>query len=223
MRLYDDPCSGNGYKVRLILALLGRDYDYVPLDIDKAETRTPKFLGKNPNGRIPLLELDDGRLLAEFNAILHYLAEGSAFLPTDRFAHAQVLQWMFFEQYSHEPNIATVRFWLTTWGRVDALVSRIGGAEKGRGIRGAGRDGKPSAICQVLRLRDSIRSPTSPSTPIPTWPTKAALTCRDIRRLGHGSTAWRPSRGMCRLSADPVMMDQSGSQISSVRSLGFGL
>ena len=113
MRLYDDPCSGNGYKVRLLLALLGRDYDYVPLDIDKAETRTPEFLGKNPNGRIPLLELDDGRLLAESNAILHYLADGSAFLPADRFDRAQVLQWMFFEQYSHEPNIATTRFWLT--------------------------------------------------------------------------------------------------------------
>jgi glutathione S-transferase len=113
MRLYDDPCSGNGYKVRLILALLGRAYDYVPLDIDKAETRTPEFLAKNPNGRIPLLELDDGRLLPESNAILHYLADGTPFLPADPFAHAQVLQWMFFEQYSHEPNIATVRFWLT--------------------------------------------------------------------------------------------------------------
>ena len=63
MRLYDDPCSGNGYKVRLMLALLGQPYAYVPLDIDKAETRTPEFLAKNPNGRIPLLELDDGRLL----------------------------------------------------------------------------------------------------------------------------------------------------------------
>jgi glutathione S-transferase len=113
MRLYDDPCSGNGYKVRLILALLGQSYDYVPLDIDKAETRTPEFLAKNPNGRIPLLELDDGRLLPESNAILHYLADSTPFLPADPFAHAQVLQWMFFEQYSHEPNIATVRFWLT--------------------------------------------------------------------------------------------------------------
>lgn len=83
MRLYDDPCSGNGYKVRLILALLGRAYDYVPLDIDKAETRTPGFLAKNPNGRIPLLELDDGRLLPESNAILHYLADGTPFLPVD--------------------------------------------------------------------------------------------------------------------------------------------
>jgi glutathione S-transferase len=129
MRLHDDPCSGNGYKVRLILAHLGQSFDYVRLDIDRAETRTPEFLAKNPNGRIPLLELDDGRLLPESNAILHYLAEGSRFLPSDRFAHAQVLQWMFFEQYSHEPNIATVRFWLThgvdmTPWREEAVVQK---------------------------------------------------------------------------------------------------
>jgi len=129
MRLYDDPCSGNGYKVRLMLALLGQPYDYVALDIDKAETRTPEFLAKNPNGRIPLLELDDGRVLPESNAILHYLADGSAFLPVDRFARAQVMQWLFFEQYSHEPNIATVRFWLThgvemTPWRQEALVQK---------------------------------------------------------------------------------------------------
>jgi glutathione S-transferase len=152
MRLYDDPCSGNGYKVRLILALLGRDYDYVPLDIDKAETRTSAFLAKNPNGRIPLLELDDGRLLAESNAILHYLADGSAFLPADRFDHAQVLQWMFFEQYSHEPNIATTRFWLTH-GFEMTPSSRIGGAEKGGRLRGAGRDGRSSAITRFFRRR----------------------------------------------------------------------
>lgn len=133
MRLYDDPCSGNGYKVRLMLALLGQGYEYIPLDIDKAETRTPEFLAKNPNGRIPLLELDDGRLLPESNAILHYLADGTAYLPADRFAHAQVLQWMFFEQYSHEPNIATVRFWLThgvemtPWREESVVQKRIAG------------------------------------------------------------------------------------------------
>ncbi|UEM20436.1 glutathione S-transferase family protein [Skermanella mucosa] len=133
MRLYDDPCSGNGYKVRLMLALLGQEYEYVPLDIDKAETRTPEFLAKNPNGRIPLLELDDGRLLPESNAILHYLADGTPYLPADRFAHAQVLQWMFFEQYSHEPNIATVRFWLThgvemtPWREESVVQKRIAG------------------------------------------------------------------------------------------------
>jgi glutathione S-transferase len=82
------------------------------LDILKGETRTPEFLQKNPNGRIPVLEIEPGKFLAESNAIMFYLAEGTPFLPADRWDRAQVLQWMFFEQYSHEPNIATSRFWL---------------------------------------------------------------------------------------------------------------
>lgn len=113
MRLYDYPHSGNGYKARLLLALLGRRYEYVPVDILKGETRTAEFLLKNPNGRIPVLETDDGTFLAESNAILHFLAQGTRYWPDAPLAQAQVLQWMFFEQYSHEPNIATPRFWLT--------------------------------------------------------------------------------------------------------------
>jgi glutathione S-transferase len=112
LRLYDYLPSGNGYKVRLLLTQLGRAFERSELDILKGETRTPAFLEKNPNGRIPLLELDNGEFLAESDAILFYLAEGTAFLPGDRFDRARVLQWMFFEQYSHEPNIATVRFWM---------------------------------------------------------------------------------------------------------------
>jgi len=111
-RLYDFLPSGNGYKVRLLLTQLGRAFERIELDILKGETRTPAFLEKNPNGRIPLLELDNGEFLAESDAILFYLADGTAFLPSDRFDRARVLQWMFFEQYSHEPNIATVRFWM---------------------------------------------------------------------------------------------------------------
>jgi len=111
-RLYDYLPSGNGYKIRLLLTQLEIPFDRIELDITKGATRTPEFLARNPNGRIPALELDDGRILAESDAILFYLAEGTPFLPADRFARAQVLQWMFFEQYSHEPNIATVRFWL---------------------------------------------------------------------------------------------------------------
>ena len=114
LRLYDYLMSGNGYKVRLLLAQLGLPFERIELDIVKGETRTPEFLGKNPNGRIPVLELDDGTCLAESNAIMFYLAEGTPFLPEGRLARAQVLQWLFFEQYSHEPNIATVRFWLHT-------------------------------------------------------------------------------------------------------------
>jgi glutathione S-transferase len=111
LRLYDYLDSGNGYKVRLLLAQLGAPYELVELDILAGETRTPAYLAKNPNGRIPLLELESGEYLPESNAILWYLAEGTPFLPDDRVGRARVLQWMFFEQYSHEPNIATSRFW----------------------------------------------------------------------------------------------------------------
>jgi len=111
LRLYDYLPSGNGYKVRLLLRQLGIPFERVELDILRGETRTPEFLAKNPNGRIPTLELEDGSHLAESNAILCYLADGTPFLPADRLDRARVLQWMCFEQYSHEPNIATVRFW----------------------------------------------------------------------------------------------------------------
>ena len=111
LRLYDYLESGNGYKVRLLLHQLGVPFERVELDITRGATRTPEFLARNPNGRIPTLELEDGSFLPESNAILWYLAEGTRFLPDERLGRAQVLQWMFFEQYSHEPNIATLRFW----------------------------------------------------------------------------------------------------------------
>ena len=112
LRLYDFHDSGNGYKVRLLLGHLAIPYEYVEVDILAGKSRTPEFLAKNRNGRIPVLELEDGRHLAESGAILFYLAEGTPFLPAGRWARGQVMQWMFFEQYSHEPNIATSRFWL---------------------------------------------------------------------------------------------------------------
>ena len=108
--LYDYLDSGNGYKIRLLLAHLKLPFRFVELDIMRGATHTPEFLAKNPNGRIPTLELPDGRCLAESDAILWYLAEGSEWVPNDRFERAQVLQWMFFEQYSHEPYVATPRF-----------------------------------------------------------------------------------------------------------------
>jgi glutathione S-transferase len=109
MVLYDYLDSGNGYKVRLLLAQLGLSYRYHEVDIMKGESRTPQFLTKSPDGRIPLLETAEGQFLAESDAILWYLAEGSAFIPEGRLARGQVLQWMFFEQYSHEPYVATRR------------------------------------------------------------------------------------------------------------------
>jgi glutathione S-transferase len=110
MHLFDYLDSGNGYKARLLLAQLHLPYGWTHVDIDKGQTRTAEFLARNPNGRIPTLRLDDGTYLAESNAILWYLAEGSAFVPATRRGRAQVLQWMFFEQYSHEPYVATPRY-----------------------------------------------------------------------------------------------------------------
>jgi glutathione S-transferase len=118
LRLYDYRESGNAYKVRLLLSQLGQPFERVHLDILKGDTRRPEYLSKNPNHRVPLVEWPDGRRLAESNAILFHLAEGSPYLPGDPWARAQVLQWLFFEQYSHEPYIAVVRFWHFA-GRVD--------------------------------------------------------------------------------------------------------
>jgi len=109
MRLYQYHPSGNCYKIRLLLNQLGIPYEKVEIDILRRESRTPEFLRINPNGRIPVLDVN-GRYLPESNAALYYLAQGTRFFPQDRFAQAQVLQWMFFEQYSHEPYIATIRF-----------------------------------------------------------------------------------------------------------------
>lgn len=114
LTLHDNISSGNGYKCRLLLALKGTPYRRIEYDIDKAETRTPAFLGTiNPNGRIPVLELEDGTCLPESNAILYYLAQGTDLWPAAPADQARVLSWMCFEQYSHEPNIATVRYWIT--------------------------------------------------------------------------------------------------------------
>lgn len=119
LKLYDFLPSGNDYKVRLLLTQLDIPFERVNVDITKGESRTPDYLAKNPNGRIPLLELEDGRFLPESNAIMFYLAEGSDFLPSDRFERAQVLQWLFFEQYSHEPYIATSRYIISILGKAD--------------------------------------------------------------------------------------------------------
>ena len=108
--VYGDSISGNCYKIQLLCSQLDIQYDWEEVDILKGETRTDEFLAMNANGRIPLLALPDGRYLAESNAILLYLAGESELAGNGRFARAKVLQWMFFEQYSHEPNIATSRF-----------------------------------------------------------------------------------------------------------------
>lgn len=110
MIIYGDKVSGNCYKIKLLAALLDTEHQWIDIDILANETKTADFLAKNPNAQVPVLELKDGRTLAESNAILHYLAIGTPYLPTERFALAKVLQWQFFEQYSHEPYVAVARF-----------------------------------------------------------------------------------------------------------------
>ena len=110
MKLYDYLPSGNSYKVRVLLSYLGIAYTHVPIDIIKGETQTPAYLAMNPAGQIPLLQLGDGRTLAESNAILMFLAEDTPYIPMNSFDRAKVLQWMFWEQYRHEPAIAVARY-----------------------------------------------------------------------------------------------------------------
>jgi len=112
-RLYDYLPSGNGYKVRLVLKRLHIAYELIEIDILRGETRTPQFLAKNASGRIPLLQLPDGGYLSESHAIIAFLAESSELVPTDALERARMWQWMCFEQYNLEPNIGTVRFWVS--------------------------------------------------------------------------------------------------------------
>ncbi len=110
MKLYDYLPSGNSYKVRLLISYLGLNYEHVDINIIKGESQTDGFKSVNPAGQIPLLELSDGRRIAESNAIMYFLAEGTPYWPKNAFDQAKCLQWMFFEQYKHEPSIAVARY-----------------------------------------------------------------------------------------------------------------
>ena len=141
--LHEDPRSGNCYKIKLTAALLGIPLQIRSYDIMQGETRTPEFLARvNANGRIPVLQIGD-RFLPESNAACYYLATGSRLVPADRFDHADMLRWMFFEQYSHEPNIATLRFWLHFVGK-----ARLTEEQKAQTMA------KQIAGCQALLLMD---------------------------------------------------------------------
>ncbi len=125
IRLYGYTGSGNCYKPALLMQQLGLPFVWTEVDILAGASRTPEFLAKNANGKIPLLEPEPGRLLAESNAMLCFLADGSRYFPAERWARAKVLEWLFFEQYSHEPSIATVRFWVHIQKRGEELKTRI--------------------------------------------------------------------------------------------------
>jgi len=124
-KLYDFLPSGNGYKVRLLLTLLDIPFELIELNILERKTRTPEFLAKNPNGKIPLLEIAPDKFLAESNAILYYLAQDTKYFPQDKYLQAQIMQWLFFEQYSHEPNLATARYWISILKQPEKYIEQL--------------------------------------------------------------------------------------------------
>jgi len=136
--LYDYLPSGNGYKVRLTLKHLGLPYDLHEVDILKGESRTPEFLARNPIGRIPALRLPDGQFIAESHAIIWYLAESSVLMPASRLERARVLSWLSFEQYELEPNVATVRFWLSMLRKTPEELGERLTEKREKGIRALG-------------------------------------------------------------------------------------
>jgi len=129
--LYNSAVSGNCYKVRLLLAHLGLEYETVEVSVVDRTNRAELLGGLNPALRVPTLVLDDGRPLGESNAILWYLADGTEYVPEDAYERAQVLQWQFFEQYQHEPNIAVARFWLAYSGTPEKFTERLPERMKG--------------------------------------------------------------------------------------------
>ena len=123
--LYGNYTSGNCWKPAMMLHARGLPFRWIEVDILKGESRTPDFLKLNPNGRVPLLVFPDGRMMAESNAMLLHLGEGSSWIPADPYLRAKMYEWLFFEQYSHEPYIATVRFWVKEAGKAKEKAQEI--------------------------------------------------------------------------------------------------
>ena len=129
-RLYDFLPSGNGYKVRLLLTQLQIPFELVELNILEGETRSEEFLAINPNGKIPVLEYYPKKFISESNAILYYLAQDTPYFPKDRVQRAKVMEWLFFEQFSHEPNIATPRYWISVLKQPERYQEAIANKQK---------------------------------------------------------------------------------------------
>jgi len=157
--LYDYLPSGNGYKVRLVLKKLRIPYRLVQVDIKKGETRTPEFLRMNPNGRIPLLQVEGHGFLSESHAIIAYLAEGSNLIPPERIDRARLWQWLSFEQYNLEPNIGTVRFWVHSLKKTaaelgDKLTEKLDKGYQALGVLERGLEGRDFLVAGQYTLAD---------------------------------------------------------------------
>lgn len=195
LRLYDYLPSGNGYKCRLVLRHLGLAYELVELDIKQGATRTPEFLAKNPNGRIPLLEVPGRGYLSESHAIIGYLAEGSDLIPGDSFERARMWQWLCFEQYNLEPNVGTARFWLHSLKKTpdelgEKLVERhrLGHAALGVLEQGlAGRDWLVAGHYSLADIGLYAYTHVAPEGgfPLDAYPAIRAWCARIAARPGH--------------------------------------
>ncbi len=156
MRVYGDLASGNCLKVKFTADHLGLPYDWIPVDLKKGETRTKSFLAKNRFGEVPLVEFEDGRMLAQSNAIIRYLARGSSLIPQDPFAQAKMDEWLFWEQYSHEPYVAVARFQMVYLGKkIDEREARV--VEKGEaalGVLEEALSGRTYLVGETLTLAD---------------------------------------------------------------------
>ena len=186
MLLYDSAVSGNCYKVRQLFAHLGIEYERREVDVIDRSGRLELLGALNPALRVPTLVFDDGRSMGESDAIMFYFAEGTPYLPEDRFARAHVLQWLFFEQYSHEPNIAVARFWVIagiTPSESDAEAKRRGGTAALRAMESHLETGASSWS------PTGTRSPTSRCTRTPTSPPRPGSRSIPTRRSPPGSSA----------------------------------
>jgi glutathione S-transferase len=157
--LYDYLPSGNGYKVRLTAKYLNIPYRLVQMSITRGATRTPEFLAKNANGRIPLLEVPGRGFLAESHAIISFLAEGSELLPSDTWQRANLWQWLCFEQYNLEPNAGTARFWLNSLGKTpaelgDRLTEKIAKAHEALAVLERGLEDREFLVADRFTLAD---------------------------------------------------------------------
>ena len=171
-KVYGDTLSGNCYKIKLLMQFLGLEHDWVHVDILAGETHTAEFLAMNSNAKIPLLAINGAEFLAESNAILNYLAQDTNFLPATRLERAQVLQWQFFEQYSHEPYIAVARFINTFLGMPASRKEEYMAKQEGDTM--PYQSWSNSWRFLVFWWATLLLSPISVCTPTPMWPRKVA-------------------------------------------------